>query len=282
VHDVVRKVVGYTGEGRVRRPIYSDEGPASARVDGIAAIGRLSALDLRGVGAPIAGAGPVERRQISEAERDVRRGREALPSPIARVLRAPAPPQPTQEAQMTVTAEPGQDMTTESPPVPLSAIRERLEELSAAAAELAEATEVRAEAALGCLVAERRLDAAWTALRAPDEPVATMTVLPVEVTRSTTVRAMTNEEREAQSRRNGTKAMMAGREAKKAASAAAGGHDLRPGTEERARAVLAALERHNGNTKAAGEELGLRGNVVAIIAKHARARQAAETPEVPA
>lgn len=46
--------------------------------------------------------------------------------------------------------------------------------------------------------------------------------------------------------------------------------------EERAVLVLAALERHGGDTRAAGHELGIRGNIVAIIAKHARARAAAQ------
>jgi hypothetical protein len=45
--------------------------------------------------------------------------------------------------------------------------------------------------------------------------------------------------------------------------------------EERAARVMAALARHSGDTKAAGAELGMRGNAVARIAQAARARRTA-------
>ena len=54
-----------------------------------------------------------------------------------------------------------------------------------------------------------------------------------------------------------------------------GDQDRAESVAERAVRVLAVLERHGGSTKAAGAELGMRGNVVARIAQSARARAAA-------
>lgn len=67
-----RHVVGYEGVGKSRRPIYADEGPASSAVhDPVAAIGVLSATQVKGSLAPTAGAGQVEisRVEVDEATR---------------------------------------------------------------------------------------------------------------------------------------------------------------------------------------------------------------------
>jgi DNA-binding CsgD family transcriptional regulator len=79
---VSRRIVGYEGEGKHRRPIYADEGPASAAASSPMAMHTRLVLPGREIGAPTGGAGPVERRQITEAERDARQdGRPALNSP---------------------------------------------------------------------------------------------------------------------------------------------------------------------------------------------------------
>lgn len=65
-----QRVIRYEGEGRARRPVYADEGPASASSSGVLAeIGRLSVLGARGSVTPLGGAGEVERRQATEAQR---------------------------------------------------------------------------------------------------------------------------------------------------------------------------------------------------------------------
>lgn len=77
------RVVGYEGEGRLRRPRVVDEGPSSAAAtDPISmhANGGLQGLALL----PTGGAGPVERRVATPEEIAAARAREAKPaSPIA-------------------------------------------------------------------------------------------------------------------------------------------------------------------------------------------------------
>lgn len=65
-----QRVVGYTGEGRSRRRIVVDEGPASVRVDREVGMGKASLI--AGIPDRFAGAGEVERRQAYDAENDVR------------------------------------------------------------------------------------------------------------------------------------------------------------------------------------------------------------------
>lgn len=110
-----RQVVGYTGEGRLRQPVYRDEGPASASA--VSPMAELSRLATPGLG-PSGGAGPIERRQINEAERDARRpatdtqrewngrgldGQRPGPQPDPAVLAARTAPQMPQEAAMPTT-----------------------------------------------------------------------------------------------------------------------------------------------------------------------------------
>lgn len=73
-----RRVIRYEGEGRRRRPVYADEGPASASALGIMAILGKGGMPNRELASPSGGAGPIERRQISEAEAAIRR--EATPT----------------------------------------------------------------------------------------------------------------------------------------------------------------------------------------------------------
>lgn len=82
-----RQVVGYEGEGKHRRPLYRDLGPASGsvvRTGAAAVIDRLSASTasaLREVGAkaPVGGAGRVERSQATAAQREAWATAEARP-----------------------------------------------------------------------------------------------------------------------------------------------------------------------------------------------------------
>lgn len=79
-----RKLTGYTGEGKHRRGVYADEGPASVSASSPFAMhGRLSALQIPETAGEIEmGAGRIERRQITDDERSAR---EPAPSPIGRV-----------------------------------------------------------------------------------------------------------------------------------------------------------------------------------------------------
>lgn len=86
-------MIRYEGEGKSRRPIYEDLGPASGNGRGDntpaqAAAAQLSALApasrLVGVGEPLTGgAGRIERSQASAAQREAWRAADERPSPIA-------------------------------------------------------------------------------------------------------------------------------------------------------------------------------------------------------
>lgn len=111
-------VVGYSGEGRARRPIYADQGPASGR----ASSGPGGSVDPE-VTSPLqasVGAGPVERRMVNEAQREAwsaeaAAGRERLVSSHAashpiRQRPPPAAPPPPEEAELVPS--PAQDPPT--------------------------------------------------------------------------------------------------------------------------------------------------------------------------
>lgn len=86
-----RRVVSYEGEGKRRRPVYADEGPAAASTsDGLASLGRLSALTSHDLDD---GAGRrVERRDITQAEIEARRERDSVPDHLTRPTLATAGP----------------------------------------------------------------------------------------------------------------------------------------------------------------------------------------------
>ena len=149
-----QRVVAYEGEGRQRRPVYADEGPSSAAArDPIAMHERLT---IPGMG-PTGGAGPVERRQITEAERAIRQ--EARPSPIA-----PRPPSAVQEEEPAVV-EAGQDVTTET-----ADLADALSGLAEAVVMAIEARDAKAEADIAWQIAQRALAAAWRAMPPLDLP----------------------------------------------------------------------------------------------------------------
>lgn len=93
---MARRVIRYEGEGRHRRPIFEDLGPASAAgrghdgQDGHATVARLSSLEASkvvGIGERLqGGAGAVERRMATTAQREAWRSERPAPaSPIAPV-----------------------------------------------------------------------------------------------------------------------------------------------------------------------------------------------------
>ncbi len=111
---MARRCIGYEGDGRRRRPIWRDEGPASARGESPIVTG---APQLFGNGSsllPTGGAGPVERRRATPAELASRLVEE-LPSPIA-----PRPrPTPIERESATVSiASPPPPSALAMPPWP--------------------------------------------------------------------------------------------------------------------------------------------------------------------
>jgi hypothetical protein len=270
---VSKRVIGYEGEGKHRRPIYEDLGPARAGdVSGLAAAGRLSALDIRGTDRP-EGAGPVERRQITAAEMDARRDdRPALNSPehlqqsrmnggarTSAIHAAHRAAQAPEEEAMAVTH---QDINV------VIEARSPLARLAEAAQEAERARAVREMADGHWRSAAADLEAAWASVNAIlSTPQAELDAMGesieswaqqvrVDVDPETVAAVLDGTGRPRQPKPGG--------DAKRAA-----------GADERARLVLAALERHGGDTRKAGLELGLRGNVVGRIASSARARQIA-------
>lgn len=227
-----RHVIGYEGEGRARRPVYADEGPSSAAAlgDPVAAVGRLSTDAL----IPQGGAGPVERRQVTEAERAAWRAQEKRAAPDG--------PQPEPD-------EPEPDHE-EEPAMPAPAE----DQLTVALARVNEASLEAIEAYTGVQVAQRRWDAASDELAAACALLDAARSQPVQVLPAPVV--LTSSPAEPKPHRPG------------------GAEERQESVNERAARVLEVLKRHGGDTKAAGVELGMRGNVVARIAQSARARQA--------
>ena len=86
---MAQKIVGYAGEGKARRAVYADEGPARGRVGGPGGnpLSRLGVADVPdrvlvgglSPGEPGGAAARIERRQISEDERSARRSRDDAP-----------------------------------------------------------------------------------------------------------------------------------------------------------------------------------------------------------
>jgi hypothetical protein len=101
---VSQHVVRYEGEGKARRPVYADEGPASAAAsDPMAMHSRLAVPGMAARG----GAGPIERREATAAQREawrteatdppVRRSIDDLPTATAWRPERPTPPTPEEE-----------------------------------------------------------------------------------------------------------------------------------------------------------------------------------------
>lgn len=191
------RVIGYEGEGRARRPVFADEGPASGRGRGgtpgdhaeVARLAQADASKLVEVGGrmPSGGASTIERRMVTEAERGRWRQRDEAPSPIARVTVArPAlgSPEHIQASRMRGAARHVQVMaerrsaptaTEEEPPVsadiaPPPEDEESPEPLGATlsiladAARLAqEAWEQRERAEANWIAARQALEGSWLA-----------------------------------------------------------------------------------------------------------------------
>lgn len=240
-----QRVIGYEGEGRQRRPVYADEGAASVRVDGVAALGVLSATQVRGTLAASGGAGPVERREITAAEIDARRVVEARPSPIA-PRPAPAPrPQPKEEPAVVDAA---QDVTADPPP-----IANPFSELAVAAERAAEARDEYERAAQRWTEAQEALVACWRALPPLTGGAAKV---PPRTNGSTDIPRTIPQP-----------------------SRSRVGEGQRPGqTSERDRRsalVMAAMARLGDDQAAVAAELGMKKNAVAMVVKFARLRAGA-------
>jgi hypothetical protein len=168
---VSQRVVAYEGEGRSRRPVYADEGPSSAAArDPIAMHERLA---IPGMG-PTGGAGPVERRLITEAEREIRA--EARPSPIAprpasavqRAWNGKSPEQFAQEEPVVVEAvTPEPSPVLESRAVTLGMLADAVVEAIEADDELSRAEHLADQAQIRWDGARAALDAAYRALDDP-------------------------------------------------------------------------------------------------------------------
>lgn len=229
------RTVGYRqGEGRPLHAMRIDEGPASASAVG--AIAALSRLALPG--APTGGAGPIERRQISEAEREIRReatttqrswnGRS--PQSVGATFQRPAQPAPPQMPQEAA-------MPTTDPEIP-----NPFGALAGAAARAAEALDRKTAADAAWTIARDAVDAAYAVVVvAEDEAVPpddghvwqTLTIdvsgprtnipeaIPEAIPEPEPVAKPSQAERDAQSRRNGQASMQAQKRAAELTAAAA-------------------------------------------------------------
>lgn len=290
-----RRIVGYEGEGRHRRPVYEDLGPARAGdVGGLAAAGRLSALDIRGTDRP-EGAGPVERRLVTDAERAARRDDRPAIDPAARLQQSRlngaartsaihaarrAERAPQEEPAMVEEPRTEPDTSIE-PSTPLEAladaaaradaarrVKEAADEAWRSAAAQLEASMAEVNAILATPTAQLAASIREFAAAVPVEgPTNGSTNIPDFMHPASTPTAVATKNPAARQAKP-----KPGGDAKRAADA-----------DTRARRVLDALARHGGDTRKAGDELGLRGNVVGRIASSARARQiAAESAAVEA
>jgi hypothetical protein len=228
---VSQRVIAYEGEGRKRRPVYADEGGSSPVAnDPMAMYGRLSVPGLVPGLVPTGGAGPIEKRQITEAERAIRQ--EARPSPIA-----PRPPPVVTSVQeepvSELAQEPAHDMTT-----PATEPLDALSDLAEAVVMAIEARDAKAVADEAWEIAQRALAAAWRAmppLDLPDDaprlpkPVIPPEPAPVAPVRPSADGGRATAEQLQASRRNGQAAMQAQRRAVELTSAAAAKATTRKG-----------------------------------------------------
>lgn len=291
-----QRVIGYEGEGRHRRAIRTDEGPASATVDTgsvmaqVTARGLLSVSAFRGVGERLTGgAGPIERRQITDAERAVRA--ETRPG-TAHVHRQPGwngplavRPSVTQEDPVS---EPRPDIP-ETIPGAAAPLDDALSGLAEATIVAIEARDAKTIADAAWKIAQRSLADAWKALPPldiPDDaPRATSDeteasqrwtrpeyIVPPDSPVAAALRVVpyiaTADEMQT-SRRNGQAAM---REVVTKRPESLQHPKAAGDTAERAERVMSALERHGGDVAAVMAELGMRRNAISMVVKHARRR----------
>jgi hypothetical protein len=188
----------------------------------------------------------VERRQATPEELDAAREREAAPSPLVRSPGVIVSRHHRPELVVDAT-EP------DSCAGPLDALAAAVGRAADAWTEKCRAEHEADMAALAWQEARRALDEAYQALDAPQAATSAPVPAPTPARRPPA-----RQKAEPKRRRPG------------------GGDTRDKAIAENAARVLEVLERHNGNTKAAGAELGLRGNVVGRIARAARDRAARE------
>lgn len=232
-----KRVIGYEGEGRARRPIYADEGPSAASTgDGLASVsrlGRLSALDIRETAGQIEFDNTVERRQITAAERAAR-DQEARPSPIEPRRAAARPPRVQEEPNVTGT--PPVEPEAEPSASPFTRLAQAAQD--AAAAKAAKDVADRAWE-----VAQAALEAAWREVKGTDDPAS---LDAAGVVRPKPARVPHRRPNTAQeSRANGTAAMLAKRKPEGANGAAPKADLATGGGSGKARPAAAADPRRD-------------------------------------
>ena len=193
-----RRCIGYEGEGKARRPIYEDQGPANGRGasdSGRAMVARLSDLTTASLSPSAGAAAVVERRMATEAQRAHWRTPAAAESPIAPVAvrrpaldspehlqasrmrgaarhvevitaRRPTPAPPPEEPVMDAEPAPA----APEPEDPVDPFATALWAVRDAADEAAEAWSLRIEAEGRWRAAEAALRASVEALAAPVRP----------------------------------------------------------------------------------------------------------------
>jgi hypothetical protein len=113
------RVVGYEGHGAHRRPIYVDEGPASARLADTVGPGKSSLIsgmpDREVFVASPEPAGRIERRHVAAVQRDLNRSARTCPHGIYGAMRCyvcdplvptVTPPEPEEEPAMAIDPPP--------------------------------------------------------------------------------------------------------------------------------------------------------------------------------
>lgn len=263
------RVVRYEGEGRHRRPVYADEGPSSAAARDPIAIHANGGLPHLAV--PTGGAGPIERRLISEAERQVRADmarRGALFESLVAEARAKQSPN-------GVSAMPAPEP---DPVVEPATPNTRLRALADAAMTAATAWTAREIAIEAWRTAQADLEAAIAAVSGPVTPTPPADPEPTLVDQYEAVRASLADHAESseaaiapapvkptaeggrataeqlqRSRRNGQAAMQRVKREKGVLGA----------QQQR---ILDAVVRHGGDRKAAAAEIGVSdGNIAATL-----------------
>jgi hypothetical protein len=290
---VSRRCVGYEGEGRARRPMYVDEGPAAAgATDGLAAVGRLSALQIR----TTAGSDvdlteqraaldrAIERVHADQADRAAHFGREAFRAPAAltdaqreqqsrmrggqrtsqiHASRRTAAQPVTSPEEPTVSERPAEH----SDPIP--GVDVGLDRLAVASETARQAWDARAAACTAWDIAREALAEAWRAISGEvlETPGPFIVVHRPQATAIGVSGAEYGHHHDPDAATEPPAAAVSGRRHQSKANEAREKAD-------RARRVMEAMARHGDDQRAVAAELGMRANAVAMVVKHARARDA--------
>lgn len=300
--DVSQRVVRYEGEGKTRRPVYLDEGPASATVArqlGEGKTGLLDGLPQRELG----GAGAIERTYLSEAERTERvvakplgptnaermqasrqRGAErhvevvAAAKPVAFDLTRPQHPPfaPSPAIEEEPAMEPRTHIPKTIPEHSLVVLAEMVATAITRRVELDEAENERYRAIGAWEEARAALDAAYRALDEPPTAVEPEEDPDHEAAKVGIIRAL----READAASKAAKAEPDRSPIGGGPARSRSGEGQRAGQasarDRRAASVMSAMSRLDDDMGAVAAELGMKKNAVSQIVKFARKRAGAE------